>query len=551
MFETDVDVANRALQHCGLPRIDPALGFTEVSERAAETSFAYGKVKRASLRRNVYQFSTRSAALRPIDTNTLMVAPAMWEAGTTYFKGSLVSDQNNFFWQSKIPNNIGAQPGQPGYIYAWEPYFGPLTVSAYDSTQSYFAGELAYIAPGDGTYNVYLSLLSGNALDPSLRNVWSAQAVYFQNNVVIVYPAWAGGTTYAAGATVTYTDGNTYSSLVAGNVGNAPATSPAQWALTPILSLVSQQVPVVTAVQPPTASPVIEYASGTVYSLGSFTLFASKEYVSLQSNNTGNQPNLPGSSAYWAQLSGGTLYMSLFDLNANNNPANAPALWASGTSYSIGNTVGGSDGIIYTSLTNANLGNNPANGASPSNWSAGGLLPWTTVFTQGGGNQQWLQIGGASFPAGVALQTLDLVSWPIGSGPLSQTGSSNVFRLPAGWLREAPQDPKAGSMSALGAPSGLPYNDWEYRGNYFTSWTNGPIVYWFAADVVDVSTFDDMFCEMSAFEVAIAVAPTLAPDKLAQIKTDYEKYAGDTRTVNGVNLGAVEPSMDDYLSCRY
>jgi len=550
MFQTNVDIGNRACQHCGVPRIDPTLGFTEGTERANEISFAYGKVKRAALRRNVWQFSIRSAALRPIDTNTMLVAPALWMATTTYFKGSIVADSSGFAWISRVPNNLNNQPGQPGAIFAWEPYFGPLTVSAYDSTQGYFAGELVYVAPGDGTYNVYLSLISGNDVDPSLPNVWSAQAVYFQNQVVVVYPAWAVGTTYAAGATVTYTDGNTYASLAAGNIGNIPSTSPTKWALVPILSLTSQQVPVVTAVLPPTDSPVVEYASGTVYALGSFALFGGKEYVSLANNNTGNQPNLAGSSSFWAQLTGGTLYMSLFDLNANNNPASAPALWAVGTTYAIGNTVGGSDGIIYTSLTNGNVGNNPAGGASPVNWSAGALLPWTTVFMQGGGNQQWMQIGGASFPAGVALVTLDIV-YPLGSGPLSQSGSRNLFRLPAGWLREAAQDPKAGSSSSLGAPSGLPYNDWEYRGNYFTSWEGNPIVYWFAADVVDVTQFDDMFCEMMGFDVALAVAPIIAPSKVEQIKEDKEKYADEARTVNGVNMGAVEPAVDDYISCRY
>jgi hypothetical protein len=43
-------------------------------------------------------------------------------------------------------------------------------------------------------------------------------------------PAWASGTTYGLGATVCVGVGGTvYKSLVAGNIGNAPASSPAQW----------------------------------------------------------------------------------------------------------------------------------------------------------------------------------------------------------------------------------------------------------------------------------------------------------------------------------
>jgi hypothetical protein len=146
MFQTPVDIGNRALQHCGAILIDPTLGFTENSRNSGAISFPYGKVKRAELRRNVWQFATRRAALRPIDTNTMLLAPTMWESGTTYFEGSIVSDQNNFLW---ISNNLGNQPQNST---AWDPYFKPLTVSLYDSSQIYFAGELVYTAPGDGTY---------------------------------------------------------------------------------------------------------------------------------------------------------------------------------------------------------------------------------------------------------------------------------------------------------------------------------------------------------------------------------------------------------------
>lgn len=44
------------------------------------------------------------------------------------------------------------------------------------------------------------------------------------------YPAYSSGTTYAAGARVIVAAAHRcYESLVAGNIGNAPATSPAQW----------------------------------------------------------------------------------------------------------------------------------------------------------------------------------------------------------------------------------------------------------------------------------------------------------------------------------
>src|SRR5580704_14810728 len=236
-FQTSTDIGNRALQHCGVPRMDATLGFTEGTERANEVGFAYGKLKVAELQRAMWTFSTRLAPLRAIDSNTMLLSPALWQSGTTYFMGSLVVDQDDTIWQSRIVNNLGNQPGQPGAIFAWEPYFGPLTVTAYDGTKVYFAGEVVYTAPGDGTYNVYISQISNNALDPSLPNQWAATTQYMQNDVVQQFPAWAVGTTYAAGATVIYTDGNTYSSVTSGNVGHIPPSSSSNWWPVPVLIL--------------------------------------------------------------------------------------------------------------------------------------------------------------------------------------------------------------------------------------------------------------------------------------------------------------------------
>lgn len=550
-FTVDVDIANRALQHCGEPRIDPTLGFTEVSQRAQETQFAYGKIKRSLLRSDVWRFSTRKAVLRPIDTNTMLLSPAMWGPTFTYFVDSIVSDSTGFLWISTAPNNLNNQPGQPGAIFAWAPYFGPLTVSLYDSSQVYFAGELVYTAAGDGTYNVYKSQLSENALDPSLPNQWSAAATYYQNKVVQGFPAYAGGTTYAAGATVTYTDGNTYSSLIAGNVGNAPsATVGTKWAPVPLLTIASQMVPITTIVGPLANSPVIEWTSVTTYSIGSFVMFNGTEYVSLANNNTAQQPNA-AASAFWAALTGGTFYMSLINLNINNNPASAPALWVVGTTYATGNQVGGSDGQIYTSVGNGNVGNNPVTDGGV-HWTATGVLnPWTTVFTLGGGNQQWLQIGGASAPAGVALSTPN-ITYPLGAGPYEQAQTKNVYRLPAGFLRTCSQDPKAGAVSWLGVPGNLGENDWEYEGNYFTTCQGNPIPYRFQADVVDVTQFDDMFCETLAFEIALAVvAPlTQSVSKEQTIQVEYKRYKDDAKTVNGIEIGWVNPPLDDLIACR-
>lgn len=430
-FVNSVDVANRALQHCGATRIDPALGFNEQSKNAAETSFCYDKLRRAELKRNTWAFATKRAVLRPIGTDTRLLAPTMWAAGTTYFIGSIVSDQYSTPWVSRIPDNLANDPQNTT---AWQQYFGPLTVSLYDSTLAYFAGELVYTTAGDGTYRVYQSQENGNSDNPATATAYDATAVYMKDQVA------------------------TYSSVA---------------------------------------------------------------------------------------------YMSLIDFNTNQTPSAAPALWAIGTTYASGNHVGGSDGLIYSSVVSSNTGNDPTTDDGTHWQSTGVLNPWTTVFIGGTGSLNWLQIGGAEFPAGVSLSPLAIV-YPLGSGPSWQSSTKNAFKLPASYLRKAPQNPKPG-VNNLGGPSGSWSNDWELESGFIVSSDAGPIVLRFVADVSDVTLMDDMFCEGLAARVALEVCEPLtqSSDKLKTIAALYKQAISDARTANGIETGTVDPPEDDYLLCRY
>src|SRR5262245_12856479 len=438
-YLTPIDIANRACDHCGVDLLDPVLGFADGQRESARIAPVYNKLRQAELRRNVWRFATREAAIRALDTNTLLLSPALWVSTTAYFVGSVVSDENGYLWISRIRNNIGSQPQVSQG--AWEPYFGPLTVMLYDSSLSYFAGELVYTFAGDGTFNTYLSLANGNAVHPALPNEWQAATVFFKNQVVRQFPAWSGAVTYTQGQGVVR-NSLRYASLQNGNLNHDPATSPTFWALMPTLILQSQSVPITTMVLPPSSSPILESSQSTTYALGSFVMFNGIEYVSLQNNNTGNFPNA-AASTFWIVVSNGTLYMSLIDLNLGNDPTTTFfAEWSSVTSYSIGNQVTGSDGVIYTSLQNGNVNHDPT--FSPTFWTnTGKLSPWDTTFTQGGGNPTWMQIGGASFPNGVSLTSIN-IQYPLNAGPVTQARTRNVYRLPAGYLRQAPRDPKAG-----------------------------------------------------------------------------------------------------------
>ncbi len=429
-FRQPSDIGNRALEHVGNEMLG-ALGFNEASSRAQHVGFVYDKLRKAELERNVWTFATRRTALRAIDTNTLLLVPALWAPTATYFVGSIVADQSGYFWISRTRSNLN---NDPLISTLWEPYFGPMTVALYATSTSYFAGELVYTASGDGTHRVYLSLISGNSDNPATATAWSSTGVYFKNQVV------------------------TRSSVA---------------------------------------------------------------------------------------------YMSLTDLNIGQDPATAPALWSSLTTYSAGTKVGGSNGIVYQSVGSGNISHDPTLDDGTLWTDTGVLNPWTTVFTGGTGSVNWLQIGGAEFPMGVGLTTLNIV-YPLGAGPLSQSNTNNIYRLPAGYLREAGQDPKAGSSSWFGAPTNSIYNDWVFESKYIVTRCTGIIVFRFVADITDVSEMKSLFCECLAAQIALAICEPLTQStaKISTIAAVLKKKEYEAVTVNAIEAGSEESPLDDWLACR-
>lgn len=219
-----------------------------------------------------------------------------------------------------------------------------------------------------------------------------------------------------------------------------------------------------------------------------------------------------------------------------DNPTLAPNLWLANVTYNIGDTVTDSHGAIWQSIIDLNTGNAPAAG---SQWEA---VPLGQPSTQVG--QNWLQIS-----ATVRYQRFQ---YPIGAGPRRQTTTRNIYRLPSGFLREAPQDPKQGIASYLGAPSGLPQDDWEFEGDFITSMDSDVIILRFAADIQDVSAMDPMFCEGLGARIGLEVceALTQSGEKLQMIGSAYKTFMGDARAVDGIEVGLVEPPLDDYIQCR-
>lgn len=376
-FTGAVDIANSALQKLGQERI---LAFTDPTKAAEETAFCYNKLRMAEMQRNVWRWAIRRAVLRAIDSNTMLYTPPVYSSTTTYNQGEIVTFTDSLsitlWYFSRMAANTGNQPdsfGQP-----WQNYFGSMYASLYDSTQSYFPGEIVYEQPTPGTLNAYLSLMENQTDDPGLTTP----------------DAWDSTITYRVGAIVSE-NGSNYISLINENLNFDPATEPTAWQTT-----------------------------------------------------------------------------------------------ALATSY------------------------------------------------------QWVPLTGTLSP--IALL------FPLDSGPVEQTFTRNAYPLPYGFLRTAPQDPKAGAVSILGAPTNDMVRDWMIESDFIVTMESEAIVFRFAANISDVARMHPMFCEGLACRIALNCCETLtqSTQKLATNMKLYAGFMGEARALNAVEVGYDEPPLDDYIATR-
>lgn len=375
------------------------------------------------------------------------------------------------------------------------------------------------------------------------RNVWT-----FSTRRVILRPidtttmllkpkAWDATVTYAEGSLVVDDNGVIWSSTQPENLNNDPVTTTA-W---------EQYFGPLTVVP---YDEEQEYFPGElVYvavGMGGFAVFKSL------TDNTGVDP---ATATAWDDevtynkgevvTSGGSQWRSLIELNLNITPADAPNDFDVDATYSSGQTTVGSDGYIYTSAINNNTGNDPVTDGG-SNWTNSGTpRAWSRTPEIYASAQTWL-------PLYAGLQNIAF-QYPIGASPASNQRGKNVFRLPAGYLRVAPQAPKAGSNSILGASTGLLYNDWEFEANYLVSCEPDFIMFRFVADLKDVSAMDPMFCEGLAARIAYECCEpvTQSTSRKSIIAGDYTKFMGDARVQNAIEAGSEEPPVDDWEACRY
>lgn len=137
-FTTSADIINRALQHLGEPRINLT---TDNAKGASEGLFAFNMLRRAELRRNLWRFAARRAALRSVTATTQILIFGTWAVGTAYSAGDIVNatDGLNYVGLRASTGKTPANGQNPTY---WAQYFGPVTSDTYASGTTYYAGEL-------------------------------------------------------------------------------------------------------------------------------------------------------------------------------------------------------------------------------------------------------------------------------------------------------------------------------------------------------------------------------------------------------------------------
>jgi hypothetical protein len=248
------------------------------------------------------------------------------------------------------------------------------------------------------------------------------------------------------------------------------------------------------------------WATGTTYANGHVATYLGEWWQSKVAGNVGNTPSI---GIYWRRYSG---------------PDSLQA-WDDETSYYSGELALGTDGTVYLSLVTTNLNHDPTA---------------TTGF--------WLAVNGTV--AGLSIL------YPIGTGPWTDTNTSNVFRKPRGFLRKAPSDPMGDMGQSLGVPTGPSRDDWIFEGDYIVSSAHSPILLRYVSDFIDVPDMDSIFVEMLAARLAKAVAPQLAPPDTLQVilgetARNYQESRKQAILINGIEVGSIAAPIDPYITCRW
>src|SRR5665213_1960624 len=242
------------------------------------------------------------------------------------------------------------------------------------------------------------------------------------------------------------------------------------------------------------------YSASTAYTVGQVSMYAGGSYA-----NSANYPwilqvptstgDLPDISPKWSHYFG-PLVADIFDsgqVYAAGEIAIVPPVYAAGTTYPLNAIVIDGSNNMWVSLQASNIGHTPS--TSPTYWTPwilpssgqpsttptivffsapsvflsisnnnGPVSPAVNVTTFPSASAYWTSVGGT-----VAQLT---ILWPLNVGPVTDTTTANLYRLPFGWLRPStiPLGNKQTSRPWLGALYGTTDSnaDLTYQGQYFS-----------------------------------------------------------------------------------
>lgn len=248
------------------------------------------------------------------------------------------------------------------------------------------------------------------------------------------------------------------------------------------------------------------YDATTAYSAGQVVVDSNSEWWQAKAASTGQTP---AAGVYWSHYFG---------------PDTMETFTADALTFNTGELTS-SGGVVYLSLANGNTDTPPSS--------------------------NWLAVNGTT----ATLQ----IFYPLGTGPRVDQTSANAFRLPHGYLRRAPSEPKGGHYYYDGVALGPPQEDWVFDGDYIISRDSGPLMLRFVANMVDVTDFDPMFCEALGARIAQECASRIVQpqdgwtvqDAVRQANAHYRDEISQAGIVNGIESGAVSPMVDDWITVRF
>jgi hypothetical protein len=346
--------------------------------------------------------------------------------------------------------------------------------------------------------------------------------------MLFVPAAWSASVVYGFGDIVNYS-GLLYVSQDWPTPGIPPDVTPVWAPYFGPMTISSWEDPTGTSTTSPNAG---YYAGELVYTPATENYVI---YVSLANSNTDTPGDFPDWAASTIYKRGDTLMYPT--QRVFSEPGDIPVFSEPGDIPVYSAATG-----PWQSQKDLNLGIIP--GSDPTSW----VLISDTGQTDYQTGTKWLRLDST-------LRGLGIV-YPLGVGPVTDTQTRNIYRLPNGYLRHAPDQVNPNEiMRVMGVVSAAP-SDAQFENGYMVTSEVKTVMIRFVADMTDVTQMDNLFCEGLAARIALDVGPVILPKEertstLMRVARRYKDVIADARAVDAVERGASAQPQSQYVSVRF